>query len=145
MFWDDKMFTKLFNFRIAQSTSTQAPKTDTATTFGLPCQLQFGITIETIFCCTIKYCPNTKKFCQVLEHRWKSSGGDILFLPCPSVRPSVCHTSFPLNNSSTLWPRAFNLHSVIALIKLKTPIDFGVSRTKVKVTVTQRVKTVSAQ
>ena len=38
------------------------------------------------------------------------SGGDILFLPCPSVRLSVypsvrlsvCHTSFPLNNSSTL-------------------------------------------
>ena len=29
------------------------------------------------------------------------SGGDILFLPCPSVRLSVCHTSFPLNNLST--------------------------------------------
>jgi len=44
---------------------------------------------------------------------------------CPSIRLSVypsgclsvCHTSFPLNNSSTLWPRAFKLHRVIALIE----------------------------
>jgi len=30
---------------------------------------------------------------------------------------SVCHTSFSLNNSSTLWPKAFKLHRVIALIE----------------------------
>ena len=36
---------------------------------------------------------------------------------CPSIRLSVCHTSFPLNNSSTLSPRAFKLHRVIALIE----------------------------
>jgi len=34
----------------------------------------------------------------------------------PSGCLSVCHTSFPLNNSSTLWPRAFKIHRVIALI-----------------------------
>jgi len=41
--------------------------------------------------------------------------------------------------------KAFKLHRVIALIELKNPIDFGVGRSKVKVTVTRRVKTVSAQ
>jgi len=52
---------------------------------------------------------------------------------------------FPLNSSSIIWARAIKLYRVIALIELKNPNDFGFSRLKVKITVTRRVKTFSAQ
>ena len=64
---------------------------------------------------------------------------------CPSVRLAVCPSVTLRFRSIIRVPRVPKLHRVIALIELKTPIDFGVSRSKVKVTVTWRVKNVSAQ
>ena len=37
-------------------------------------------------------------------------GGDILVLPFPSVRPSVCHTWFPIDNSRTPARILMKLH-----------------------------------
>ena len=65
----------------------------------------------------------------------------ILFLPwlavCrPSVCPSVClfvEKLFPHTNYISFWPTMMLLHTCIAHNWRKTPIDFGVNRSKVKV------------
>ena len=44
---------------------------------------------------------------------------------------SLSVSYFIVNNAVLYVPLASNLHRVIALIELKTPIDFGVSRSKV--------------
>ena len=77
--------------------------------------------------------------------------GDILFSVChsvcPSVRlyvcPSLCHTYIPDNNWRSFWPTFFKLHRMIVLIERMIPIVFGVSRSKIKVTVTSSLKTYS--
>ena len=63
-----------------------------------------------------------------------------------SVYPSVrSHTSFPLNILRTIYYRVFMFHLVIGLYEDTIPIDFGFSRSKVKVTVFIYVKFVSTQ
>ena len=63
----------------------------------------------------------------------------------PSVRPSVrLYTKrFPDDNLRTRWPRIMKLQREVGHDLQMTPIDFGVSRSKVKVTGTWRSKTVS--
>jgi len=50
---------------------------------------------------------------------------------------------FPDDNSRTLWPRIMKLHRYIDHDSQMTPIDFEVTRSKVKVTVTLNSKMVS--
>jgi hypothetical protein len=79
--------------------------------------------------------------------------GHIILYPlasvCLSVRPSVRRSVrpltiwFPEHNFSSIWPTMFKLHRMIVHIGYKTPIDFGVKRSKVKVTMTLKLKTVS--
>jgi hypothetical protein len=59
----------------------------------------------------------------------------------PSVRPLAIW--FPEHNLSSIWPTIFKLHRMIVHIGWKTPIDFWVTRSKVKVTITLKLKTVS--
>jgi hypothetical protein len=58
-----------------------------------------------------------------------------------SVRPLAIW--FPEHNLSSIWPTIFKLYRMIVHIGKKTPIDFGVTRSKVKVTITLKLKTVS--
>ena len=58
-----------------------------------------------------------------------------------SVRPST--RWFPDDNSRTLRPRIMKLHRYIDHDWQMTPIDFQVTRSKVKVTVTRHSKMVS--
>ena len=71
--------------------------------------------------------------------------GGILFCTCRSVRLSVgpSTTWFPDDNSRMLRPGITKLHRGIGHDRQMTPIDFQVTRSKVKFTVTWSSKMVS--
>ena len=75
----------------------------------------------------ILLCPPSKKRGYII----------LLMSVCPSVCMSVCPSTrwFPDDNSRTLRPRIMKLHRYIDHDSQMTPIDFQVTRSKVKVTV----------
>ena len=86
---------------------------------------------------------------KLLLYTYRSDFGIVLSLSvyCGLKITNTHSTSwYDTQNEIMLFARIlFQFHRVIALIELKTPIDFGVSRSNVKVTMTRRVKSVSAQ
>ena len=102
----------------------------------LPCAV-----IERIYCKSV-----FKKRMYHFWHRYlimspPQLGEDILFLPCPSVHlPSHFVSGQYLENHLSQ-----SLHISHGLYKDMIPIEFGLSRSKVKVTVLVYVKLVSIQ
>jgi hypothetical protein len=65
----------------------------------------------------------------------------LLNIKCWYVRPLAIR--FQEHNLGSIWPTLFKLHRMIVHIEI--PIDFGITRSKVKVSITLKLKTVTAQ
>jgi hypothetical protein len=75
----------------------------------------------------------------------KNFGHIMLYPLATSVRLSVRPLAiwFPEYNVDAIWPIIFKIRRMFVHIGQKTPIDFGVTRLKVNVTITLKLKTIS--